>query len=235
MSNINNKLVKGIKEELKSSSATEHIFRIITAVLASVPIGASFAALIKDYIPNSKLRRIEDFAKRIAEDLKRLEDKLDKNYILKDEVAYMFEQAFIGVAQNYQKEKIESFRGILLNSMIRQDIKQGEKEYFLNLVNRLSVLHIRILKFLANPKDYIQGQEINPNSIQGGFREIFRTLMPEIDMFVIESSFNDLYQMGFINTDKSIFHTITSSGGLQLVGDRVSDLGKKFIEFCKAP
>jgi len=235
MNNEKNKLVKGIKEEIKSTSATEHIFHMITAVLASAPIGASFASLIKDYFLNAKLKRIENFAKCIADDLKRLEDKIDKNYIVKDEFAYMFEQAFIGVYQNYQKEKIESFRGILINSVIRQDVRQEEKEYFLSLVNRLSVLHIRILKFLANPRDYIKEQEIDLNSIQGGFSDIFRTLMPEIDMFVIESSFNDLYQMGFINTDKSIFHTMTSASGLRLVGDRVSDLGKKFIEFCKAP
>jgi len=233
--NKKNTLVKVIKEEIKSTSINEHILNIITAGLASVPIGAFFASLIKDYIPNAKLRRIEDFAKCIAEDFKRLEDKLDKNYILKDEFAYMFEQAFRGVAQNYQKEKIESFRGILINSAINQDIRQEEKEFFLSLINRLSILHIRILKFLANPRDYIKEQEISPNSIQGGFTDIFRTLMPELDMSIIESSFNDLYQMGLINTDKSIFHTMTSASGLRLVGDRVNNLGKKFIEFCKVP
>jgi hypothetical protein len=235
MTNERNKLLKEIKEEIKSTSASEHIFNIITAALASVPTGASFASLIKDYIPNAKFKRIENFAKQIAKDLKRLNDIIDKDYITKDEFAYMFEQAFRGVAQNYQKDKIEAFRGILINSAIRQDVRQEEKEFFLNLADNLSVLHIRILKFLANPRDYIKEQEIYPNSIQGGFRDIFRTLMPETYMSIIESAFGDLYQMGFINTDKSIFHTMTAASGLQLIGDRVSDLGKKFIEFCKAP
>jgi hypothetical protein len=147
----------------------------------------------------------------------------------------MFEQAFRGVAQNYQKEKIEAFRGILINSAIRQDIKQEEKEFFLNLADNLSILHIRILNFLANPMGYIEKQGIDPKSIQGDFSDIFRKLMPELTTPIIESSFGDLYQRGLIGTDKSIFHTMTSASGLHLVGDRVNDLGKRFIEFCKVP
>jgi hypothetical protein len=147
----------------------------------------------------------------------------------------MFEQAFRGVAENYQKEKLKIFRGILLNSAIRQDVKQEEKEFFLSLANNLSVLHIRILRFLGDPKDYVEEQGIDPSSVQGGFRDIFRRLMPEIDTSIIESAFGDLFQLGLIGTDKTIFHTMTSASGLHLVGDRVNDLGRKFIEFCKTP
>ena len=235
MSKDKNKLIRDIKDEIKSTSAGEHIFNIFTATLASVPVGASIASLLKDYIPAAKFKRIEAFAQMIADDLKRLNDRVNNGYILKDEFAYMFEQAFRGVAENYQKEKIESFRGILLNSAIRQDVKQEEKEFFLGLANNLSVLHIKILKFLGNPRDYVEKQGIDPNSVQGGFRDIFRRLMPEIDTSIIESAFGDLFQLGLIGTDKTIFHTMTAASGLHLVGDRVNELGKKFIEFCKTP
>jgi hypothetical protein len=233
--NGKNKLIREIKDEIQSVPPGEHIFNIFKATLASLPIGASVASLLTDYIPNSKFKRISEFAKQIAEDLKRLSEKVNKDYITKDEFAYMFEQSFRGVAQNYQREKIDALRGILLNSAIRQDVRQEEKEFFLSLVNNLSVLHIRILKFLANPRDYVQEQEIDPNSVQGGFRDIFRTLMPEIDTSIIESAFGDLFQLGLIGTNKTIFNTMTSASGLNLVGDRAEALGRKFIEFCKAP
>jgi len=233
--NEKNKLIREIKDEIQSVPPGEHIFNIFKATLALLPIGASIASLLTDYIPNSKFKRISEFAKQIAEDLKRLNDKINKDYIIKDEFAYMFEQAFRGVAQNYQKDKIEAFRGILINSAIRQDVKQEEKEFFLNLADNLSVLHLRILKFLANPGDYIEEQEIDPNSIQGGFSDIFRKLMPVLATSIIESAFGDLYRQGLINTDTPIFHTMTAASGLHLVGDRVKELGKKFIEFCKAP
>lgn len=231
-----NKLVKEVKEIIKSTPIGEHVFNIFTAALASVPIGASFASLLKDYIPDARFKRIDRFAKQVAEDLKRLSDKIDADYITKDEFAYMFEQSFRGVAQNYQEEKIEAFRAILLNSAIRKDVIQEEKEFFLSLVNNLSVVHIRILKFLANPEDYISEQGINRDSIQGGFRDIFRTLMPELETMIVESAFGDLYQLGFTTTDKTIFHTSTSQSGMQLVGgSRAEELGRRFIEFCISP
>ena len=233
--NNKNQLITKMKEDIQHIPPGEHILNIFKAVLANIPVGAAISSLMTDYIPSSKSKRINEFARQIAEDLRRLKDKIDNEYILKDDFAYLFEQAFRGVAQNYQKDKIEAFRGILINSAIRPDIKQEEKEFFLNLVDNLSVLHIRILKFLANPMSYIKEQGIDPNSIQGGFSDIFRKLMPELATPIIESAFGDLYQRGLIGTDKSIFHTMTSASGLHLVGDRVNNLGKGFIEFCKVP
>jgi len=233
-SNKKNKLMKKL-DHIKLSPGTEHVLNIIKAALASFPVGASIASLMTDYIPNSKFRRLEEFIFRIADDLRRLGNRIEQKYIRTDEFAYMFEQSFRGVGENYQQEKIDAFRGILLNSAIRQDIIQDEKEFFLSLVNNLSVLHIRILKFLASPNEYIQEIGIEPNSMQGGFRDMFRILMPELDTSIIESAFGDLFGLGLISTPKTIFHSMTSGSGLRLFGDRVADLGRRFIDFCRVP
>lgn len=229
-----NKLIKEVKEikkNIKLTPATEHVFNVITAVLASIPIGASFASLIKDYMPEAKFKRIDAFTKQIANDLKRLNDKIDSECIAKDEYAYMFEQSFRGVAQNYQEEKIEAFRAILLNSAIRQDVIQEEKEFFLSLVNSLSVVHIRILKFLSNPEDYIQEQRVEPSKFRGIFKKL---IMPELDTSIIELAFNDLFQLGLIKSSKTTFYTMETTSGRQ-EGDRINDLGRRFIIFCKSP
>jgi len=52
---------------------------------------------------------------------------------------------------------------------------------------------------------------------------------------VMESTFGDLHQYGLVNTDKSIFMTMTSGQGLQLLGDRLTDIGKGFVMFCTVP
>lgn len=230
-------LIKNIKEQFNSTSISEHFINIFKAGLASLPIASAFASLLSDYIPSSKFKRLEDFAKQIAEDLKRLSDRIETDYITSDEFAYMFEQSFRGVAQNIHKEKIEAFRGILLNSAIQKDIVQEEKEFFLSLVDNLSIVHIKILKFMAFPNEYINELGLTPQEIRGGFRGIFRTIMPEFsnDTSIVELAFGDLFQKDLISTDKSIFHTMAASQGLSLVGNRVTDLGRRFIEFCKTP
>ena len=149
----------------------------------------------------------------------------------------MFEQSFRGVADNYQPEKVEAFRGILVNSAIGFSAPAAEREYFLNLVNSLSALHLRILKFTAMPDRYLKEMQIPQDRIRGGFTTFFPLAIPGVNIEIIKSAFGELYQYGFLNTDKSIFTTMTSGQGLELLGrgGRVTELGRKFIQFCTVP
>ena len=226
-----NDMMKSINE-INKHSASDHIVNAIKAILSTVPFGGGLASLMSDYIPSSKHSRIIDFTKQIASDFQRLEDKIDEVKIKTDEFAYILESCYKGVADNYQKIKINSFRGVLLNSAMENDLTADEKEYFLGLVSSLSVLHIRILLFMSKPKKYLEYYNIDEELISGGFPNMFRVAMPETNMEVIKAAFGDLYQNGFINTDKSIFSTMTSSQGLSLLGSRVTELGNRFIDFC---
>ena len=208
---------------------------ILKAGLTTAPFCGGIASLMSDYIPSSKFQRLEQFAKKIAEDLNKLQDQVDEAKIQTDEFAFLFENCFRGVAENYQKEKLEAFRGILINSAIGVNLSEDEKEYFLNLVNTLSVLHVRILKFMAKPIEYLKENQIPVESIRGGFSQFFPVAIPGVDVGVIESAFGDLYSYGFVSTDKKIFHTMTSGQGLDLLGNRVTQLGTSFINFCTAP
>jgi hypothetical protein len=221
--------------KMASGNPGEHILNILKAGLATAPFCGGIASLMTDYIPSSKMKRLEKFAEQFAADLNKLSDRVNQPKIISDEFAFIFEKCFRGVAENYQAEKLESFRGILLNVAIGSNLSEDEEEYFLNLVTNLSVLHIRILKFMAEPLLYLSAQEVSPDRIQGGFSDFFPTAIPGIDLEVIKSAFNDLHQYGFINTDKSIFVTFTAGQGLRLLGDRVTDVGKKFVAFCTKP
>lgn len=227
-----NSALQRIERIATGSSVAEAVLNIFKAILSTAPFTGGIASLITDYIPSARQRRIEEFAEQVATDLKRLEGQVDQDYVRSGDFGFMFEKCFSGAAENPQKEKLEAFRAILVNSAIRTDLAEDEKEYFLNLANGLSVLHIRILRFLAAPEQYLQAIGIAANRLQGGFSEMFRTAIPGIELAVIKSAFGDLHQGGLVNTDKSIFATITSAQGVQLLGGRVSDLGRRFIDFC---
>lgn len=229
-----NALVQKIRKAA-ASGAIEHLVNIIKAGLATAPFCGGIASLMSDYIPSSKFQRVEQFAEKIAQDLNKLQHQVNESQLQTDEFAYIFENCFRGVADNYQREKIEAFRGILINSAIGSNLSEDEKQYFLNLVNTLSVLHVRMLKFMAMPIDYLNENNIPQENIRGGFSDFFPIAIPGINLKVIESAFGDLYRYGLINTDKTIFNTMTSGQGLHLLGDRVSPLGKSFIGFCTAP
>jgi hypothetical protein len=228
-------LEKWQAQEEEGRPLAEHLLNIIKAALSAAPFAGAIASLMSDYIPNSRVARLEEFAEQIAQDLLRLQDRIDEDYLLTDDFAFLFEQSFRGVAQYPQREKLEAFRGILINSAIQDDLAEEEKEFFLNLVMNLSVLHIRILKFMAYPEDHLSQAGIPIDQIQGGFSHFFPKAIPGVDIAIIRSAFADLYRYGLINTDQSIFGTMTAGQGLELLRGRVSDLGKSFIQFCSVP
>jgi hypothetical protein len=234
MSDNKNALSERIKNS-GNSTPTEHLLNILKAGLSTAPFCGGIASLMTDYIPTSKQKRIEEFVALIAKDLDKLQKQVNENLILTDDFAFIFEKCFRGAAENYQKEKLQSFRGILINSAIGYNLKEEEKEYYLNLVTTLSTLHIKILKFMAMPLEYLEDEGISKEKINGGFSQFFPIAMPGVNVEVIKSVFGDLYQYGFINTDKSIFSMVTSGQGLDLLGDRVSVLGKQFTNFCRVP
>lgn len=226
-----------IIKERNTVSPSEHILNVLKAGLATAPFCGGISSLMTDYIPKSKLTRLEDFAQKVADDLEALQDRIDESSILTDDFAYTFERCFRGAAENYQREKLEAFRGILINSALGSNLQEDEKEYFLNLVSTLSVLHMRVLKFMSSPVQYLKDNDIPQNSIRGGFSQFFPAAIPRVNIEVIKSAFGDLYQYGFFNTDKSIFSITASVQGLDLLGNgsRVTEFGKRFSNFCESP
>ena len=60
-----NKLMKEIKKAA-TGSIGEHLLNIFKATAATAPLCGGIASLMNDYIPSAKFRRLEAFAKQIA-------------------------------------------------------------------------------------------------------------------------------------------------------------------------
>ena len=228
-------LEKWERQKAEGQPIAEHILNIIKAVLSAAPFAGAISSLMTDYIPASKTKRLEEFAEQIAEDLLQLQDSVNAEYLKTDDFAFMFEQSFRAVAEHPQKEKLEAFRGILVNSATSKAYTEEEKEYFLNLAMNLSSLHIRILKFMAMPEKYLEDEGIPQENISGGFGNFFPVAIPGVRLEVIRSAFGELFRFGFTNTTESIFGTMTAGQGLVLLRGRVTELGNRFITFCTSP
>lgn len=223
--------IQKVKKHLKESKHSEHIINGIKAVLANFPIGSGIASLMSDYIPSQRELRLMEFTENIAKDLSELQDEINVNYLKSDEYAFIFEKCFKGAVENYQKEKIIAFRAVLVNSLIDFELTQTEKEYYLNLVDNLSLLHIQVLSFLAFPRKYLELNGMDESIVSGGFSSFFPKVIPNANVEIIKLAFKDLNSYGFTNTDSGIFNTMTSSSGWNLLGDRVSKNGRNFIKF----
>lgn len=228
---------ENLPSSLRQIDFKDHMLNIMKAALATAPFAGGVASLMNDYIPSRRTERLERFAERIAADLERFQDQVDPKKFSTEQYAQIFETCFRKVSENFHAEKIELFRGILINAALDSSNEHEEREYFIQLIDNFSIIHVRMITFLAKPYDFLQRSGIDPSLIRGNFSQVFSVVLPGVNAEVVKSAFGDLYQIGFLNTDKSVFSTMTSSQGLDLVtdGGRVTDFGKRFIEFCTVP
>ncbi|MFK8163970.1 MAG: hypothetical protein AB8H12_16105 [Lewinella sp.] len=231
MKDQDSKLIQALENRIEKSKYADTIVSVFKAIVATTGVGSGIASLISDVIPSARFIRLEKFTNQLAEEFNTFQGEIDESYLRTEEFGFIFEKCYKGVAENYQKEKIEAFKSILINSLVGNCLVQDEKEYFLNLTNSLSALNIKILKFLAHPKEYLKANRLSDDIIRGGFRDIFVAVFPDIDIGTLKFAFGDLHSMGFINTDKSIFSSMTASRGWDLLPGRVNEYGEKYIDF----
>lgn len=220
--------------DLHKTPKEDHFNNVLKAAIGAIPIvGSPISSLMNDYIPSKKQKRILEFIESLTKEFGELKNisahMINTDYILSDEFAFILETVIKRVSENYQKDKLSAYKAILLNSLCNTDVKESEKEYFLNLVNNLTTLHLRILSFLYSPN--LNARNMDEKSLVGGFSQMFEYVFKDIDLEIIKNAFQELYDMGLVNTKKDAFYTMTSSSGLHLLGDRTSNFGKRFIKF----
>jgi hypothetical protein len=205
----NSALLKKIENNLAKSPKLERIVTLFKSLLS-----------------------LENFVEELSEEFRKVEEKIDVEYITTDEFAYLFEQCFKAVSDNYQKEKIEAFKAILVNATTDSTLIHLEKEFFLNLTKQLTVLHIQLLDFLHDTRDYIKSKNLTENQIQGRYKDFLPIIFPDIEFDTIKIALDDLNNYGLTELKSSQFGVITISSGLQLLGDRkTTSFGEKYLRF----
>ena len=212
---------------------------IAKAGISGIPVIAGPAAEIFSLIivpPLSKRR--DKWIEGIAEDLKRLEEKVDgfkieelsKNDAFITAVTHATQVAI----RNHHHEKLEALRNAVLNAALPNASEEDLQLMFLEFVDSLTPWHLRVLKFLDNPKEWGRKHGITyPDWSMGGANAALEHAFPELrakrqlyDIFV-----KDLYSRGLLSTD-SLHTTVTGEG---MLASRTTDIGKQFIAFVTSP
>jgi len=232
----NRNLKNSIEDKIEKSDATAAIISSFKVLLSASGIGSPIATLISEFIPSQRFLRLEKFVEQLSEDLKNYNDSVIKDYINTNEFAFIFEQCFRAVIENYHQEKINLYKSILINSMIENHIIQEEKEFFLNLTKQLTITHIKILKFLSDPFEYITQLGLKPEDIRGNWNNFLPILFPDIDYEIIKTAFDDLANYGLININSSMFSTMTTKSGYARIEEtsKFSEFGEKYFSYVTA-
>jgi hypothetical protein len=227
------------KIEIEHSEAKDLNAKLTSSLL---PGGAKAYDLFTALVQPLHIQRKQEWLYLLMNDLVRREkDGLTslKDLSENEEFITIITKATILAQQNHQREKLEAFQNIVLNSI--EWLSKGEPIFdwshkFLIVVDQISPFHILLLKTLQNPLKIAKEKKVDFNEmIKATNKEVFFKIYPKLKdrAALAKQCWKELYSYGFVVTDR--FTEVTGStelGYMHSHGKLISqttDFGNKFL------
>lgn len=205
----------------------------LRSTLSLIPGAGPIIAEIFSFSVESPLdKRRTKFLEWLANKVNELEEKglFKKEDMMSDEFLDIVTQALQIVIRNSKKEKIQSLKNSVENSLVGINIEQDLQFVFLNFIDIFSPTHLKILLFFADPAGGM------PNNLKIDFPD-YRYNHSVESLKTIFSDFDERHDYyGLIVDDlksKGLLH-VGYYGVDGLEGDftdRVTQIGRQFINF----
>jgi hypothetical protein len=225
----------GVPERGKSDVA----LAVVKAGVSAIPVvGGSVAELFGLVVTPSLDRRREEWMHSVADRLKGLEEKvngfriedLSKNEAFISTLTHASQAAI----RSHQQEKLDALRNAVLNVAVGASPDENVQLMFINLVDSLTPLHLRILRFFQNPAEPHM-QNVSPMRVHmmGTPAQVLERAQPDLqghrDLY--ELVVRDLHARGLFSSN-SLTGMVTGQG---MYEKRTTDLGDQFIRFITSP
>lgn len=153
---------------MKEPQATLHerIYEIAKPVVESVPYGGPIAVLLYNKLVGDPVRErlvqwIEDIAEQVGKLMERTNDvalkKLEQDPLFRT----ILRRAAWSAINDHQTEKLKALRNAVLNSACSINVNENYQLMFLNLIDRMTELHLRVLIFLSDPKKPLREMSVD--------------------------------------------------------------------------
>lgn len=189
-----------------------------------------------------KVERISKFLEGVQFSLSKMQDKLNEEYINKEDFTDIFEKTSRYIANERSENKRNLFKNILLNSMINKNSNYDKTERFFRILDLLGTEDMIILSILRAPSEYNREngmiiKDQTNNSYQWSQRKVYaieilcQLLQKEDDE--VSESINMLYYNGLIKDrflEKSL---ITNGNPIHVLDDSLTRMGIEFISYIE--
>lgn len=134
-----------------------------------------------------------------------------------------------------RSDKLEALRNAILNPASSPLVDEDLHHVFLNYVDELTSWHLKVLKFLDNPEEWLRrsAMPVSKNAL-GTALSVFFAAFPEFkkrEAFA-RQLFRDLSVRG-LSSDWESMNIVT--GRSRMFASRTTSLGKQFLEFVTSP
>ena len=206
------------------------------AVSIALP-GAGAVAELLDLVRTPLQRRQEDWLSDLAARLAALEEarRLDREHLGQDEAFLDAVARGIQAAMRTgQAEKREALRNAALNIALGTTPDEGERELFLDMVERFTAWHLRLLKAFQDPGMWARVHAVLYEPAMSSTRDAFlEAAFPELrsksDFY--SRVWSDLFQARLVNSDQ-----LGVTASVEAWKNRATTiLGDRFLDFIAEP
>lgn len=220
-----------------SNKVKDISYALIKGGVSSIPfVGGTAAELLSLAIASPMEKRRDEWVESVSIKISQLESnnsrfsvtELSKN----DEFISLILSTTQIALRNHKKEKIEALRNIVINTILGVEPDEEYRSMFLNLIDLLTLTHLKLLMLFDNPEKYITVNNINfdvKSIYMGGLNIVIEGCISELkdEKDLYSKAFKDLYSYGLLNTES--VHTSMSAQGL--MQSRTTDFGQRLIKF----
>lgn len=119
------------------STAIENSGKVVAIALNTVPmVGGIMSGIANEVIAKRQNRRLNIFLVSLAKKLKGVSEKINRDFISKEEFQDLTEDIFSKAAETKQKEKLEALKAIFLNTVLSDKPNYNEVAEMAVLVER---------------------------------------------------------------------------------------------------
>jgi hypothetical protein len=221
------------------STGREIVERTVEAALGSVPIaGAVLAVAFVTALGWRLEQRREEWFTKLAEDVQGLREQIGdvdfENLAANDRFVDAVIATTRTIEHTHQEEKIDALRNAVLNSVAPGAPDADTQAIFLNLIDRFTPSHLRVLALWDDPPAWFAAYNLTPpQSMMGGNRmQTVEAGLPEMQ------DRSEFY--GLIYSELAAAGMLKASLGGMVTGgalmDRLTtDFGRQFLRFISPP
>lgn len=236
--NLSNKSESDLSGKLQKIKEFLSVSYGAGATVAGVATGNPFLAasgiisFFGGFISTFANRNQNKFFTLLKSDLEKLKSKIegfDIDQVLSgDKVLSAILEIYPIVLRTYQEEKLQLLRNVILNITLT-NIDHDLQSVYLNFVDDLTPTHIKILKFLENPNEYMKQNHMELGILSAGNRSMaIPQVFPELkDTYVVY--LNDLDTRQLIMKNEMLHTYITKES------KNITVIGSQFLEFIESP
>lgn len=209
-------------------------YAIAKGAVGMIPLaGAPASELLSLLVASPLERRRERWMTDVGERLHKLEqegkvnlEELRDNDLFLDIVLQATQHAL----RTSDEEKRGHFKNVIENTAIGEAPEKAIAQVYLNLLDRYTVWHVRMLKLFDDPEEWLRSHSIpKPTATMGSLFHVFHTAFPELsnqrafcDLIWAELERDGMHKSGALET-------MISGGGM--FASRTTEFGRGFLHF----